>query len=82
MSVVEQPLTYRDQELLKAVAAGRVELTCGREPDVFVDGLAWCDQFGARTLIHAGLILGARQGRFGERVRALVANSNYEQCAR
>lgn len=63
-------LTHRDRELLRAVAAGRVELSGGTAPDFFVDGVAWCDQFGARRLVSAGYIRRQRVGRFGERVRA------------
>jgi hypothetical protein len=67
-------LTHRDRKLLAAVAAGRVELTCGDAPDTYVDGVVWCDQFGARTLFRAGLILGKRSGLRGERVVAQLTD--------
>ena len=50
------PLSHRALALLRATAAGRVELTCSSEPDFRVDKLACCDQPAARLLVHAGLI--------------------------
>ncbi|PWV82409.1 hypothetical protein SAMN05421630_103186 [Prauserella marina] len=72
LTALPPQLTYRDREFLKAVAAGRVQLTCNAEPDVYVDGLAWCDPFGARALIGMGLIERAPVGRHGERITALL----------
>ncbi|MGH3947955.1 MAG: hypothetical protein ACRDSE_02360 [Pseudonocardiaceae bacterium] len=43
-------LTGRDRAILAAVAAGRVEMSCSCEPDLFVDGLCCCDQVAARNL--------------------------------
>ncbi|NKQ55000.1 hypothetical protein HFP15_19135 [Amycolatopsis sp. K13G38] len=54
--------------ILRAVASGRAEITCSCEPDVFIDGLACCDQMTARSLAHAGLICPARPGAVGHRV--------------
>ena len=45
----------RARAILRAVAAGRATASCGCEPDLFVDGLACCDQAGARALRKAGL---------------------------
>jgi hypothetical protein len=42
--------------MLRAVAAGRAELTGSCEPDLQVDGLPCCDQGAARDLAHAGLV--------------------------
>lgn len=72
MTVTELPrtLSHRDRVFLKAVAAGRVELTCGHEPEIFVDGLSWCDPFAARALVHTGLVRSGQSGPHGARVRA------------
>lgn len=75
-------LTNRDRELLRAVAAGRVELSCGSAPDFFVDGVAWCDQFGARGLVRDGLICQQRAGRFGERVSARLTTEGARRAER
>jgi hypothetical protein len=42
--------------MLRAVGAGRAELTCSCEPDLRVDGLACCDQATSHELVRAGLI--------------------------
>jgi len=47
------------------------------EPDVFVDGLACCDQPRARALVHAGLLRATRPGRIGERVPAVLTEAGY-----
>ncbi|WIV52922.1 hypothetical protein [Amycolatopsis nalaikhensis] len=65
--------TYRARAMLRAVAAGRAQITCSREPDMFVDGLPCCDQAAARALIHAGLVRAARLGVAGERVPAALS---------
>ncbi|WP_434453225.1 hypothetical protein [Lentzea sp. E54] len=62
--------THRALALLRAVSAGRVEMTCSAEPDAFLDDLAWCDQQIAHHLAHAALMEPARQGRVGMRVPA------------
>lgn len=49
-------LSHRAFALLRAVGAGRAEMTCSSEPDLFVDGLACCDQSTAHHLAHDGLI--------------------------
>src|SRR3954471_1736717 len=46
--------------MLRAVGAGRAELTCSCEPDLRVDGLPCCDQATAHDLARAGLIRPAR----------------------
>ncbi|GLY43680.1 hypothetical protein Amsp01_097030 [Amycolatopsis sp. NBRC 101858] len=45
--------------MLRAVGAGRAELTCSCEPDLRVDGLACCDQATSHELVRAGLIRAA-----------------------
>ncbi|TVT25746.1 hypothetical protein FNH06_02300 [Amycolatopsis acidiphila] len=54
--------------MLRAAANGRAEMTCSCEPDLFIDGLACCDQVTARFLAHANLICPARPGAIGQRV--------------
>lgn len=68
-------LSHRDSALLRAVAAGRVSMTCGCEPDLFVDGLCCCDQLGAHRLSHAGLIHPARHGEPGQQVPAALTTA-------
>lgn len=49
-------ITNRDRAVLRAVAAGRCEISgaCLR-----IDGLSCCDQFAAMRLTQQGLITGA-----------------------
>ena len=53
------PLPHRAIAMLRAVAAGRAELTDSSEPDLRVDGLPCCDQAMAHDLAHAGLLVAA-----------------------
>ena len=53
-------LNRRALAMLRAVGAGRAELTCSCEPDLRVDGLPCCDQATAHELARAGLIRPAR----------------------
>ncbi|RKT56237.1 hypothetical protein [Saccharothrix australiensis] len=57
---MDDELTHRARALLRAVAAGRAEVTRSREPDLRVDGLLCSDQMTARLLAHAGLLRPAR----------------------
>ena len=54
MNTTPLSITQRDRAVLRAVAAGRCELTglC-----LVVDGLNCCDQFTGRRLADAGLIM-------------------------
>jgi hypothetical protein len=70
MSVPTIALSHRAAALLRAVRAGRVDMTCGSEPDMFVDRLNCCDQPTAHALFHQGLVRPARLGSITERVRA------------
>lgn len=65
-------LNHRERATLRAVALGRAEITCSCEPDLFIDGLACCDQFTAHRLARLALIVPLRAGRPGERVPALL----------
>jgi hypothetical protein len=58
--------------MLRAVNAGRAQLTCSREPDLFIDGVPCCDQFTAHALAHDGLIRPAHSGVTGQRVPAAL----------
>lgn len=63
-------INYRALAMLRATDAGRAQLTCSSEPDLFIDGLPCCDQFAAHALVHQGLIQPARPGLVGQRVPA------------
>ncbi|MFB9614701.1 hypothetical protein [Kutzneria kofuensis] len=56
--------------MLHAIAAGRAETTTSCEPDLFIDGLACCDQSAAHHLAHAGLVRAAGPAQEGQRVPA------------
>ena len=75
MSTGDAELNHRELATLRAVADGRAELTCSREPDLFIDGLAVCDQTCTRHLASLGLIAVTREGRPGERVPAMVTKA-------
>ena len=63
-------LSGRARAMLRAVAAGRAEVTGGLEPDLYVDGLPCCDQMATHDLVHAGLVRPIEPTRFGQRVSA------------
>ncbi len=63
-------LSGRAKAVLRAVAAGRAEVTGGTEPDLYVDGLPCCDRMVTHDLVYAGLLRPARPARFGQRVNA------------
>ncbi|SDJ53675.1 hypothetical protein SAMN05192558_12516 [Actinokineospora alba] len=68
----ETMLSHRDFALLRAVASGRTQLTISCEPDMFIDGLAACDQNAVHRLVHLGLIRAANLAAVGERVTAIL----------
>lgn len=68
MSPVPADLPRRALSMLRAVAIGRAEMTCSCEPDLYIDGLACCDQMTARFLVRTELICPARPGAIGQRV--------------
>lgn len=72
MATTTTSLTGRHRALLRAVAAGRCELTGSAEPHLYVDGLSFTDQPSARALVHARLVAPAAVAGIGERVRALL----------
>lgn len=69
MSSLLESLSRRDLALLRAVAAGRCELTRRGGPVLFVDGRCCCDQSVAHRLTAEGLIA-AEPRRLGERAPA------------
>lgn len=52
MSRTANELNHREHATLRAVADGRVEMSSGREPDLFVDGACCCNQVTAHHLAH------------------------------
>lgn len=65
-------LNHRALAMLRAVDAGRAELSCSQEPDLFIDGVPCCDQFTAHALAHDGLIEPAYSANIGQRVPATL----------
>jgi hypothetical protein len=63
-------VSRREFAMLQAIAAGRGEITGSCEPDLFIDGLACCDQSAAHHLAHAGLVYATRPAEVGQRVPA------------
>lgn len=62
--------SHRTVAMLRAIAAGRADMTHSAEPDLFIDGLPCCDQFAAHELTHHGLVYPSQLGHIGERVPA------------
>ncbi|WP_329049160.1 hypothetical protein OG738_41010 [Amycolatopsis sp. NBC_01488] len=58
-------LTHRAMAMLKAVAAGRAQMSCSCEPDLFIDGFACCDQMTAHALAHGGYLRPAAEAATG-----------------
>ncbi|NIJ13699.1 uncharacterized protein YjhX (UPF0386 family) [Saccharomonospora amisosensis] len=71
----DSDLNHRERATLHAVAQGGAEITCSCEPDLFLDGLACCDQATAHRLAREGLIAPANAGRPGERVPAVLTDA-------
>lgn len=63
-------LNRRAMAMLRAVGAGRAEVTCSCEPDLRVDGLPCCDQATAHELARAGLIRPVHVVAVGQWTRA------------
>jgi hypothetical protein len=66
----QTPVPRRVLAMLRAVAAGRAEVSCSCEPDLYIDGLGCCDQYTAHQLTRGGLIRPAAAGPVGQLVRA------------
>lgn len=71
-------LSCRVLAMLRAIAVGRAEMTCSSEPDLFIDGLACCDQSTAHALAHHGLIRPARPDLIGKRVPVRLTAAGYD----
>jgi hypothetical protein len=65
-------ISYRALAMLRAIGAGRAQLTCSSEPDLFIDGVPCCDQFTAHALAHRGLVQPKHPAAVGDRVRAML----------
>ncbi|WP_034277492.1 hypothetical protein [Haloechinothrix halophila] len=68
----QEELNHRERATLRAVALGKAEITCSSEPDLFVDGLACCDQSTVHRLARLGWIEPTVSGKRGERVPARI----------
>ena len=68
-------LTHRHLAMLRAVGAGRCELSCSCEPDLFIDGRSSCDQVAAHLLARLGLVRPAWRAAIGQRVPAELTPS-------
>ncbi|RSM46633.1 hypothetical protein DMA12_10325 [Amycolatopsis balhimycina DSM 5908] len=58
-------LTHRAMAMLRAVAAGRAQMSCSCEPDLFIDGFACCDQMTAHDLARGGYLRPAAENATG-----------------
>lgn len=81
MSAEGDELNYRERATLNAVARGNAALSCSIEPDLFLDGIAVCDQSTAHHLARRGLIAPERQGTYGERVPAVLTEAGKQALA-
>lgn len=56
MTTSARALSHRDHAVLRAVCAGRCQVSGRAAALLVIDGVACCDQFAASRLVHAGLI--------------------------
>ncbi len=75
MSALPEGLNHRAVSMLRAVVAGRAQISCSAEPDLFIDGVPCCDQYLAHTLAHDGYIEPAQQGARGALVPAALTDA-------
>ena len=75
MSALAEGLNHRALSMLRAVVAGRAQISCSSEPDLFIDGVPCCDQYLAHTLAHDGYIEPTRQGAVGTLVPATLTHA-------
>jgi hypothetical protein len=54
--MMSSPLSHRDLAVLRAVVAGRCEMSEACGGALTIDGLGFCDQFTGPRLASAGLI--------------------------
>ena len=72
---LSESLNNRAASMLRAVVAGRAQISCSSEPDLFIDNVPCCDQYTAHMLAHAGLIEPAHSGGVGELVPAQLTSA-------
>lgn len=68
-------LSPRHLAMLRAVGAGRAELTTSCEPDLYVDGLCCCDHQATSDLVKTGLIEATVPAGIGQRVAARLTDA-------
>jgi hypothetical protein len=61
-TIISEAFSSRDRAVLRAVAAGRCELSAEFGGLLVVDGMSCCDQFLGVRLTSAGLIAAAGSG--------------------
>lgn len=66
---------HRIRALLRAVGDGRAEMTVSSEPDLYIDGIACCDQYTAHTMARTGLLRPDGAGLAGQRVPATLTHA-------
>lgn len=81
MSALAEGLNHRALSILRAVVAGRVQLSCSSEPDLYIDGVPCCDQYLAHTLAHDGFIEPSYQGVWGSLVPAALTDAGVAALA-
>lgn len=74
-------LSHRARAVLRAVRAGRAEVSCSRMPDLRVDGLPCCDQMTVHELVLAGLITAPALVLVGAWVPASLTDTGAEALA-
>lgn len=72
---LSESLNNRAVSMLRAVVAGRAQISCSSEPDLFIDNVPCCDQYTAHMLAHAGLIEAAVTGGVGQVVPAQLTSA-------
>ncbi|GLZ28838.1 hypothetical protein Lesp02_10280 [Lentzea sp. NBRC 105346] len=76
-----ETLSHRAIAMLRAVAAGRAELTRSCEPDLRVDHLCCCDQSVTRLLVALGLVAPKCEGPVGTWVPAQLTPAGMHALA-
>lgn len=82
MTMTVIALNRRELAMLRAVAAGRAEITVSCEPDLYVDGLPCCDQTAAHRLAHSGYLRAAAEAARGRRCPASLTELGRDALAR
>jgi hypothetical protein len=72
----------RHRAYLRAIHDGRAEMSYSCEPDLYVDGLACCDQTTAHELAEAHLIQPVHAAKAGERVPATLTSEGTAALSR